>query len=129
MGSRPLSSKSRTRARLRENGAEFGATTGRPRRCGWLDAVMLNYAVRLNGVNALAITKLDVLTGMDKVKICVGYEQSKPSFHVLYTMISVAWPAPFSRAWIARTDCTPGSFAPAIAASSQALPAALRCQS
>jgi len=59
---------------LREKGGEFGATTGRPRRCGWLDLVMVKTAVRLSGVNALAITKLDVLTGLEKIKVCVGYE-------------------------------------------------------
>jgi adenylosuccinate synthase len=60
--------------RLQEKGAEFGATTGRRRRCGWLDAVILNNAVRLNGVTSLAITKLDVLDGLESVKICTHYE-------------------------------------------------------
>ncbi len=59
---------------LRLEGEEFGATTGRSRRCGWLDAVALNYALRINGVTALALTKLDVLSGFEKVKICTGYE-------------------------------------------------------
>jgi adenylosuccinate synthase len=59
--------------RLQEKGAEFGATTGRRRRCGWLDAVLLRNAVRLNGVTGLAITKLDVLGGLDSLKICTGY--------------------------------------------------------
>jgi adenylosuccinate synthase len=60
--------------RLQEKGAEFGATTGRRRRCGWLDAVILRNAVRLNGVTSLAITKLDVLDGLEELKICTGYE-------------------------------------------------------
>ncbi len=60
--------------RIREKGGEFGTTTGRPRRCGWLDAVMLKYAVRINSLEGLAITKLDVLGGLEKVKICVAYE-------------------------------------------------------
>ncbi|MFQ5352467.1 MAG: adenylosuccinate synthase [Candidatus Binatia bacterium] len=58
---------------LRESGAEFGTTTGRARRCGWLDAVMLRKGVRLNGVDSLALTKLDVLTGVEPLKICTGY--------------------------------------------------------
>jgi len=60
--------------RLREAGAEFGATTGRPRRCGWLDAVVLRYAVRLNGLDELVLTKLDVLSGLPQIKVCVAYE-------------------------------------------------------
>jgi adenylosuccinate synthase len=59
---------------LREVGREYGTTTGRPRRCGWLDAVILRYAVRVNGLTSLALTKLDVLTGLLTLKICVGYE-------------------------------------------------------
>ena len=60
--------------RIQEKGAEFGATTGRRRRCGWLDTVILKNAVRLNGLTGLAITKLDVLDGLDSIKICTGYE-------------------------------------------------------
>lgn len=59
--------------RLATRGAEFGATTGRPRRCGWLDIALLRRSVFLNSVTALGITKLDVLDGMEKIKICVGY--------------------------------------------------------
>ena len=59
---------------LRAKGHEFGATTGRPRRCGWLDFVALRYAVRVSGIKYLAITKLDVLSGMEKLKVCVAYE-------------------------------------------------------
>jgi adenylosuccinate synthase len=59
---------------IQKAGAEFGATTGRKRRCGWLDTVILNNAVRLNGLTGLAITKLDVLDGLESVKICTGYE-------------------------------------------------------
>lgn len=58
---------------LREKGAEYGTTTGRPRRCGWLDTVILRYAVRVNGLTSLAITKLDVLDQFDIVKICTAY--------------------------------------------------------
>ena len=60
--------------RLRKVGDEYGATTGRPRRCGWLDAVVLRYAVRVNGLWGLALTKMDVLSGLDTLKICTGYE-------------------------------------------------------
>ena len=59
--------------RLREKGGEFGAVTGRPRRCGWFDAVAVRYAARINGLDALAITKLDVLDGMDEIPICTAY--------------------------------------------------------
>ncbi len=58
---------------LRQKGVEFGTTTGRPRRCGWLDAVILRYAVRINGLTDLAITKLDVLDSFETIKICVAY--------------------------------------------------------
>ncbi|MFQ5742873.1 MAG: adenylosuccinate synthase [Acidobacteriota bacterium] len=59
--------------RLQRSGREFGATTGRPRRCGWFDAVAVRYAAMVNGCDALVLTKLDVLDGMDKVEICIGY--------------------------------------------------------
>ena len=60
--------------RLRETGHEYGASTGRPRRCGWYDAVAVRYAARVNGIGALALTKLDVLDGLDTLKICIGYK-------------------------------------------------------
>lgn len=60
--------------KLQHDGEEFGATTGRARRCGWFDAVVARHAVRLNGLNGIAVTKLDVLTGLKSVRICVGYE-------------------------------------------------------
>jgi adenylosuccinate synthase len=59
--------------RLRETGQEFGASTGRPRRCGWYDAVAVRYAVRVNGLSALAITKLDVLDGLPALEVCTAY--------------------------------------------------------
>ena len=75
---------------FRERGAEFGTTTGRPRRCGWLDAVILRYAARINGLTDLAITKLDVLDTFSTVKICVAYrykgdilEEFPDNIHVL----------------------------------------------
>jgi len=58
---------------LRRTGAEFGATTGRPRRCGWLDLVALRYTTMINGFTDLAITKLDVLSGIEEIKVCTGY--------------------------------------------------------
>jgi adenylosuccinate synthase len=60
-------------SRLRESGNEYGAVTGRPRRCGWYDAVAARYGVRVNGIDALALTKLDVLDGLDEVQICTAY--------------------------------------------------------
>jgi adenylosuccinate synthase len=60
--------------KLQQDGEEFGATTGRPRRCGWFDAVVVRQAVRLNGLTSLAVTKLDVLTGFKKLRVCVAYE-------------------------------------------------------
>jgi adenylosuccinate synthase len=59
--------------RLRDTGQEFGAVTGRPRRCGWYDAVAVRYAVQVNGLDALAVTKLDVLDGLDTIKVCTAY--------------------------------------------------------
>ena len=61
--------------RLREWGREYGASTGRPRRCGWFDAVGVRYAVRVNGMTALAMTKLDVLDNLDELRICTGYRR------------------------------------------------------
>ncbi|HAR32775.1 MAG TPA: adenylosuccinate synthase, partial [Desulfobacter sp.] len=63
-----------TGEKIQKTGAEFGATTGRKRRCGWLDMVVLKNAVRLNSLTGLAITKLDVLDDLDEIQICTGYE-------------------------------------------------------
>jgi adenylosuccinate synthase len=63
-----------TGEKMRQAGNEFGSTTGRPRRCGWFDAVVLRYAVRVNGLTGVAITKLDVLDDFDTIKICTGYK-------------------------------------------------------
>lgn len=60
--------------RLRTNGGEFGTTTGRPRRCGWYDAPVARYAARINGVTDFVLTKLDVLTGWDRIPVCVAYD-------------------------------------------------------
>jgi adenylosuccinate synthase len=62
--------------RLRKTGGEYGATTGRPRRCGWLDAVSLRYSIRVNGIQKIAITKLDVLDEFEEIKICTNFKLS-----------------------------------------------------
>jgi adenylosuccinate synthase len=72
-GPYPTELKDETGERLRKIGNEFGATTGRPRRTGWLDMLALRYAARVNGLDGIAITKLDVLTGFETLKIAVGY--------------------------------------------------------
>ncbi|MGO9613623.1 MAG: adenylosuccinate synthase [Dissulfurispiraceae bacterium] len=72
----PTEIKDELGERIRQKGGEFGATTGRPRRCGWLDMVGLNYAVRINGLTGIALTKLDILDELDQIKICVGYKNN-----------------------------------------------------
>ena len=62
---------------LRERGVEYGATTGRPRRCGWLDMVILRHSVRINGLTGIAITKLDILDGIDVIRICTSYKYKR----------------------------------------------------
>ncbi len=72
---------------LRKKGKEFGTTTGRPRRCGWFDAVAMKHAVRLNGVSNIALMKLDVLDGLEEVKVCIAYEiDGKEIDYVPYTL-------------------------------------------
>jgi adenylosuccinate synthase len=73
-GPMPTELKGELGEKMREKGAEYGTTTGRPRRCGWFDAVLALKSVYLNGYTELALTKLDVLTGLDPIKICVGYD-------------------------------------------------------
>lgn len=72
----PTEIKGATGEELRERGGEYGATTGRPRRCGWLDFVGLRHAVRVNGLTGIAITKLDILDTFDKIKLCVAYKHN-----------------------------------------------------
>jgi adenylosuccinate synthase len=69
----PTELEDETGETLRQAGREFGSTTGRPRRCGWFDALVARYAVRVNGLSGIAITKLDVLSGLETVKVCTGY--------------------------------------------------------
>ena len=72
---------------LAEKGGEVGATTGRPRRCGWLDAVLLSHTVRLNGVDGLCVTKIDVLDGLETIKICTDYNSALSMEEMLESMI------------------------------------------
>ncbi|MCM8772887.1 MAG: adenylosuccinate synthase [Candidatus Omnitrophica bacterium] len=74
MGPFPTEIKDEIGEKLRQIGSEFGATTGRPRRCGWFDAVLVKYACIINGIDELILTKLDVLTGFEKIKIGVAYK-------------------------------------------------------
>ena len=76
---------------LRERGQEYGATTGRPRRCGWLDMVLVRDAVRLNGITDLALTKLDVLTGIPTVKICVAYQYKGKRLEEVPASTEILW--------------------------------------
>ncbi|MBD3322813.1 MAG: adenylosuccinate synthase, partial [Chitinivibrionales bacterium] len=70
----PAELSDETGEQIRQNGGEFGATTGRPRRCGWFDSVMVRKAIQLNGITRLALTKLDVLDKLDEINICTHYE-------------------------------------------------------
>src|SRR5881392_1516247 len=72
-GPLPTEAEAKLAERIRTLGGEFGATTGRPRRCGWFDAVVVRYAVRVNGLTGLAVTKLDVLDSFAQIPVCVGY--------------------------------------------------------
>ncbi len=74
---------------LQEKGQEFGATTGRPRRCGWLDLVVVRYSARINGLTHLAITKLDILTGLDPVNLCVAYEYKAKRLENIPAQLSI----------------------------------------
>ncbi len=75
-GPLPTEVESPLQERLREAGDEYGATTGRPRRCGWFDAVVVRYAARINSLTELAVTKLDVLDGFESVRVCTGYRSA-----------------------------------------------------
>jgi adenylosuccinate synthase len=72
-GPLPTELHDETGQRLRDTGQEYGASTGRPRRCGWYDAVAVRYSARINGLDTLALTKLDVLDGLEEIQICTGY--------------------------------------------------------
>ena len=81
----PTEEPGETGERLRNAGGEFGATTGRPRRCGWLDMVGLKYSMALNGVDVIALTKLDVLSEMPEIKVCAGYEYDGKRLEIMQT--------------------------------------------
>ena len=74
---------------LRETGREFGATTGRPRRCGWFDAVATRYSVMVNGIDELAVTKLDVLDALPQIKVCVAYKVGSRIYDTIPNDINV----------------------------------------
>ena len=74
LGPFPSELEDETGEQLRMNGHEFGSTTGRPRRCGWFDAVAMRYSVMINGISSMCMTKLDVLGGLDEIRVCVAYE-------------------------------------------------------
>jgi len=96
--------------KIAQDGDEFGATTGRPRRCGWFDAVGVRHAARINGITGLALTKLDVLTGFKKIKICTAYRCEGEIYHDFSSSLKVmkkakpvweeleGWDAPLSSA-------------------------------
>ncbi|HMK60555.1 MAG TPA: adenylosuccinate synthase [Dissulfurispiraceae bacterium] len=74
---------------IRQRGGEFGATTGRPRRCGWLDIVGLRYAVAINGLTGIGLTKMDILDGLAKIKLCVGYKYNGQVYDTLSTDLDI----------------------------------------
>jgi adenylosuccinate synthase len=74
---------------IRRRGQEFGASTGRPRRCGWFDAVVVRYSVRVNGFDSLALTKLDVLDDLAEIRICTGYRFGGDVLHELPADLAV----------------------------------------
>lgn len=76
---------------LRRQGGEYGATTGRPRRCGWFDAVAVRYAARVNGLDGLVLTKLDVLDGLRSLRICVAYRHRGRIYHDFPASLQVLW--------------------------------------
>ena len=78
-----------TGEQLRQTGAEFGATTGRPRRCGWFDAMVIRYSVRVNGLTGIALTKLDVLSDFDTIKVCTGYSYQGKALETLPAALEV----------------------------------------
>ncbi|RMD51179.1 MAG: adenylosuccinate synthase [Ignavibacteria bacterium] len=89
LGPFPTELNDETGENLRKWGAEFGATTGRPRRCGWFDAFLVKYSCMINGISKAAITKLDVLSELDEIKVCVGYELNGKKLNTFPTTESV----------------------------------------
>ncbi len=85
----PTELKDATGELLRDRGREYGATTGRARRCGWYDVLVIRHAARVNGLTSVAITKLDVLDGLDEIKICVGYKHKGKLYEEMPADLSV----------------------------------------
>ncbi len=96
--------------RLRETGQEYGASTGRPRRCGWYDAVAVRYAVRVNGIDSIALTKLDVLDGLETIDICTGYQVGGRTITEFPSDINMQGPyTPVYESWPGWTTPTKGA--------------------
>ena len=96
--------------RLRETGQEYGASTGRPRRCGWYDAVAVRYAVRVNGIDSIALTKLDVLDGLAQIEICTGYQIGDRTVTEFPSDLNTAGPlTPIYESWPGWTTPTKGA--------------------
>ncbi len=74
---------------IRQRGGEFGATTGRPRRCGWIDIAGLRYAVSINGLTGIGLTKMDILDGMEKINLCIGYQHEQKFYESFTTDLAV----------------------------------------
>ncbi|MFQ3573513.1 MAG: adenylosuccinate synthase [Thermodesulfovibrionales bacterium] len=91
MGPFPTELKDDLGIHIQQKGGEFGATTGRPRRCGWIDAVALKYSCMINGLTGIALTKLDILDGLDTVKMAVGYRYNGKVFEDFPHELDVLW--------------------------------------
>jgi len=85
----PTELKDKTGEHIQQIGNEFGATTGRPRRCGWLDLLILRYSVMINGIKKIALTKLDVLDQLETIKVCVGYKYKNSTLKEFSTELNV----------------------------------------
>ena len=106
----PTELKNEVGRTLQAQGNEFGATTGRARRCGWYDAVMVRYAVRVNGLSSLAVTKLDVLDGHHEIRICVGYKiAGRKVSEMPHDTKALASAEPIYESWPGWTGSTTGA--------------------
>jgi len=105
----PAELKDEVGTALQTRGNEFGATTGRARRCGWYDAVLVRCAVRVNGLSSLAVTKLDVLDGLDEIRICTGYKvRGKTVTEIPQAMATFAACQPVYESWAGWRRSTTG---------------------
>jgi adenylosuccinate synthase len=89
----PTEFDTRLMQEIRKKGKEFGATTGRPRRCGWFDAVLVGYSCMVNGINEIAVTKLDVLDDLQEIKICIGYRYRGKIYKNFPASLTIQWNA------------------------------------